>query len=552
MADPLIGSVGPKQAISAENAVCASQHPIVTDTMLQVMRDGGNAVDAAIAGCLVQAVVQQEMTNHTGTVTFLYWEAATGKTHQLDSTGPLVPDLPPFRPIPPGTGVYAGAYGAPCACIPGFMPGLKAMHERFGTRPWADLCQPAIHWATEGHPVNSFELLVLAQTYEFFLYSESGRKHWAPNGFLPEVGQRWPKPELAAALRRLAGEGPDYFITGGWAEHFVERANEMGWEITLDHMSAIPPRWGEPLRFTHRGYEIVQMAPPQRQGVFSALVMGILEHLDVASLGHYTRSPETLYYLAHALRRAEFETGLLNDPEIFDVPTDVWLSADFQRQQAELLRRSKPTVDLTKHVEFVSPPNSLAAAGLHKESKPPTGSCELSLVDPDGNWVQMMNTLQSGGIPGEVVDGVPMAGSHNQMHMRSYIAGWFTGGGRMRCVLGHTFVMRDGKPWLSLGTPGNVYCTIPQVLANLLDFEMDPYAAIDAPRMQPLEDDYTLAIESRLPSDTVAGMAKLGVRINPLPEYDYHMGSFQMSWRDDNGTLHSTADPRRAGKAAGF
>ncbi len=85
------------------------------------------------------------------------------------------------------------------------------------------------------------------------------------------------------------------------------------------------------------------MAPPQRQGVFSALVMGILEHLDIASLGHYSESAETLYYLAHALRRAEFETGLLNDPEIFDVPTDVWLSADFQRQQAEILRRSKPT-----------------------------------------------------------------------------------------------------------------------------------------------------------------------------------------------------------------
>jgi gamma-glutamyltranspeptidase/glutathione hydrolase len=544
--------MGPKQAISAEKAVCASQHPIVTDTMLQVMRDGGNAVDAAIAGCLVQAVVQQEMTNHTGTVTFLYYEAATGKTYQLDSGGLLVSDLAPFRPIPPGTGVYASGYGAPCACIPGFMPGLKAMHERFGTKPWADLCQSAIYWAAEGHPVNSFELMVLATSYDFFLYSESGRKHFLPNGFVPEVGQRVPKPELAAVLRHLAEEGPDYFITGGWAEHFVERANQMGWEITLDHMDAIPPRWGDPLRYAHRGYEIVQMAPPQRTGVYSALVLGILEHLDVASLGHYTESPESLYYLAHALRRAEFETGMLHDPEIFDVPTDLWLSSDFQRQQAELLRRSKPTVDLTRHVELVAPPHSLAAAGLQKDQKPPTSSCELSLVDADGNWVQMMNTLQSGGIPGEVVDGVPMVGSHSQMHMRAYIAGWFTGGGRMRTVLGHTFVLRDGKPWISLGTPGNVYCTMPQVLANLLDFGMDPYEAIDAPRMLPLDDDYTLTVESRLPSETVAGMAQLGIRVTPHPAYDWHMGSFQMSWRDDDGTLHSTVDPRRAGKAAGF
>jgi gamma-glutamyltranspeptidase/glutathione hydrolase len=123
----------------------------------------------------------------------------------------------------------------------------------------------------------------------------------------------------------------------------------------------------------------------------------------------------------------------------------------------------------------------------------------------------------------------------------------------MRSVLGHTFVMREGRPWISLGTPGNVHCTIPQVLANLLDFGLEPYDAIDMPRMLPLEDDYTLQIESRLPSATVAGMAKLGVRIKPLPDYDYHMGSFQMCWRDaETGSLHSTADPRRAGKAAGF
>src|SRR2546423_11356394 len=96
------GRVGPKQPISAPSAVCASQHPIVTETMLEVMRDGGNAVDAAIAGCLVQATVQQEMTNHTGTVTFLYYEAASGKTYQLNSMGTIVPDLAPFRPIPPG------------------------------------------------------------------------------------------------------------------------------------------------------------------------------------------------------------------------------------------------------------------------------------------------------------------------------------------------------------------------------------------------------------------------------------------------------------------
>src|SRR5438093_5236261 len=98
------GRVGPKKPTTEKKAVCASQHPIVTETMLSVMQRGGNAVDAAIAGCLVQATVQQEMTNHTGTVTFLMWEASSGRIHELNSMGTIVPDMKPFRRSPPAPG----------------------------------------------------------------------------------------------------------------------------------------------------------------------------------------------------------------------------------------------------------------------------------------------------------------------------------------------------------------------------------------------------------------------------------------------------------------
>jgi gamma-glutamyltranspeptidase/glutathione hydrolase len=105
----------------------------------------------------------------------------------------------------------------------------------------------------------------------------------------------------------------------------------------------------------------------------------------------------------------------------------------------------------------------------------------------------------------------------------------------------------------SLGTPGNVHCTVPQVLSNVLDFGMEPYEAAVQPRMLPLRDDYVLEIESRIPEAVAAGLMKLGVRIKPLPTYDYHMGSFQMSWRDPRtGLLGSNVDPRRAGLAGGL
>ena len=164
--------------------------------------------------------------------------------------------------------------------------------------------------------------------------------------------------------------------------------------------------------------------------------------------------------------------------------------------------------------------------------------------------MQMMNTLQSGGIPGEVVDGVPMVGSHCKADMSSWLGGWFVEGGRMRGPMGNTFVLKDGKPWLSLGTPGTLWATVVQVLANILDYGMDPVQAIDAPRLLELGDDYQVQVESRLSTRVVGELAAMGILVDPLEAYNWHLGSFQMSWRGSDGALHGATDPRRAGKAA--
>ena len=553
-----LAQVGPKPIAQGTQAVCSSSHPVVTDTMLQTMRAGGNAVDAAIAGCLIQAVVEPHMTNHAGSIQFLYWEAATGKAYQLNGTGTLVPDIAPFRPVPPIGIRFASEGHAPCACIPGFMPALGEMHRRFGSQSWVDLCAPSVEQAERGHPVSSFEYGVLQEELRFLTYFPSGRELFTPNGFVPEVGATFHNPALAQSLRNCAKEGPQYFSEGTWAQHFVAEANRLGWPIEMKHMVAIPPRWQEPLRYRHAGHEIVQFSPPERTGVFTAFVMGVLSNFDLRALGHYTESADALYLMAHALRRAHWELGLLYDPEIFHVPVETWLSEAYHKQVAEIIWGSRPKVDLSRHVALTAGYPALVAAGLPTGGSnglhPPVGSCELSIVDAQGNWVQMMNTLQSGGIPGSVVDGVPMVGSHARALLTDDIAGWLTGGGRIKSIVGSTFVLaKSGQPWLALGTPGNVYGTIPQVLSSILDYGLDPYAASVLPRMDPLRDDYVLEIESRLPETVVAGMVKLGIQIRPLPMYDYNMGSFQICWRDPvSGRLNSSADPRRAGKASGY
>ena len=556
---PPLNRQGDKEVIRGKQAVASSQSPIVTQTMLDVLAAGGNAVDATVAGNIVQATVQPEMTNHTGTVSWLYWDAGTKKTHQLNSMGTLHPDLPPMRTYPMGVGGVAA--GSPMACIPGFMPGLQVMHERFGTKPWKSLVEPAIPWAEVGFRVDEFQRAVMEFELEGNVWFPEMRDLFAPNGFSPSVGEKLRNPALAKTLRSLADEGPDHFTKGGWAREFVKLANDLGWKIEIDDLSNTPPRWTEPLSYEHKDYEIMQTAPPERQGLYCCLVLGILRHLDVSSLGHYTESAESLYFMAQALRRAHFELGHLHDPEYFGVPSDVWMSEEYHASIAKIFKTSLPKkgVDLTKHVELTTNKGQLQAFGWavgspEKKSDQPSGSCELTCVDKHGNWVQMMNTLQSGGIPGMVVGGVPMIGSHAQFRMDASIAGWLgVPGSRMRSVMSNTIIFKDGRPVLSLGSPGNVHCTVPQMLSNNLDYNFDPYDADVLPRMLPMRDDYTIEIESRIPTGTLRDLARLGAKLKPLPPFDFHMGSYQQAWRDSaTGLLNAATDPRRGGQAGGL
>ncbi len=550
---------GPKAAVTGLKAAVSTDNAIVTETMLRVLREGGNAVDAGVAGCLVQAAVEPFMTNYTGTVTFLYYEAKTGRYHQLDSSGFMPSGLAPFKPVPPQPTGYAAM--PPSACIPGFMPGLKAIHERFATRPWAELCADAIRWAEDGHPVSSFEYYVNTWGADFTTFFPEGRAFYRPDGHFTPVGHRFRPPGMAETLRHVAEHGPDHMITGDWAKAFVAKANDMGWKITLEHMTETAPRWLEPLRFQHRDHEIVSLNVPQQQGAYIALVLGVLRELDLRSVA--PQSADHYYYLAHALRLAQIHSGFITDTTVADAAVDVIASPEHHKHLARLIKGLKPKVDLTEHARMVGGPGMVGGLSLYgglgkptrgrSDTKQPTGSCELSIVDAEGNWVQMMNTLQSGGIPGMVVEGVPMVGTHATFGgLTSAIDGRLFKGARLRQCIGNTFVLKDGKPVYSLGSPGNVHCTVPQVLAYLLEFGYAPSEAVAAPRILPMGEDSSLVLEDRLSDETIDGLAALGLNVKVSEAWDFHMGSFAMCYRDEKGLIGAIADPRRCAVADGL
>ncbi len=547
---------GPKQDSREKKAICSTDHPIVTETIIKTLNAGGNAADAAIAGCMTQAAVQLTATNHTGTVAILYYDAKTKQVHELSGGGVAPAHLPIFRTVPSGFGGWAmPGSPAPHACIPGFMPVMGALHERFGSKPWSSLVDDAIYWAEEGHPVSSLEYGLMHWDKPFIHYLPESRELFSPNGHLVNVGERFANPALAETLKGLSDEGPDYFTEGNWGQDFVAYANNLGWEITLSDMTAFPPRWNEPLRYPHKGYEIAQLSPPNYQAVFSGFVLGVLNVLGYQDME--PGSSESIYTMAHTLRWGLHEIGYVNDPEFFGVPADQWLAPTYHRHVASIIANSWPKVDLTDHVVRTGGLAALAAAGQQagdrNDTRVPQGSCEFNVVDSEGNWVQLMNTAQGGGIPGGVVGGVPMMGSHAQMGSFSGLSSWQIQGIRPRVAIGSTMVLKDGAPIMSLGSPGNCYCTVPQVLSNIIDLGMDPPKAVNAPRMHPLAENYGLSIESRIAPSVVKELTSLGVRVGSMVNYDWDMGSYTVAWRDqESGKLNACVDPRRTGVADGI
>lgn len=551
---------GPKTPVAGLKAAVTTDSAIVTETMLKVLQNGGNAADAGIAGALVQAAVEPFMTNHAGLVTFLYYEAKTGQVHQLDSLGGFPSGLSPFKPIPAGTGPYAVT--PPSAIIPGFMPGLKEIHRRFGTRQWRELCADAVSWAQRGHPVSTFEYGVNIYTEKFISYFPEGREFFQPKGMFPNVGEVFVPKGLAATLQGVAEQGPDYMITGPWAEQFIAKANEIGWKIRPEHMTETPPRWVEPIRYRHHEYEIVSLGPPQAQGLYIGVALGVLKHLGIRDMK--PGSAEHFWAMGHALRQAGRHWEYAQDDTVYGVPRDEVLDDAYHAHLAKMIRKSRPKVDLTEHIQLAGEMGGDAMSVFssvggkprlgNTEATQPSGSCEIAVVDAQGNWVQMMDTLQGSGIPGMVVGGVPMVGSHATFGgLMTPMDATLVKGAKGRSIIGNTFVLKGGRPIFSAGSPGNVYCTVPQVLTYALDFELDAYSAVDAPRMLPMNEARGIIIEDRLSLGVVKALHKLGVRVAMCAGYDYHMGSFSVIARDEQtGRYTAVADPRRCAVAGGF
>ena len=529
---------GAKAVATGSRAMASSSHPLVTRTILDVLRGGGNAVDALLTAIPLQHVVEPQMSTLAGGMGGLIYWAETGELIYLDAELDHTKDAAASHSMakPSDISTTSGERIG----VPGTVPGMAAAAARYGSRDWATYFEPAIETAEDGFAMYSFLYAEMSAAYERIGVHPASRKKWMPDGFVPPVGDIVRQPELAQSLGRLAADGPDYFTRGAWAQRFVAEVNRTGGRITLSELERYEPRWVEPLAFSYRGYSLRGAPPASTAGILNGMIFNILENFDLKASGHYTESAESLYLIRRAYEQAQnFAAAFTADPRTASVPTQLLLDEDFGRHLAKIIEAGLPagteTTASTPGAPAVREGDFFSAI----EELMHTDTNHLVIVDEQGNWVSMTHTVYGDTFgTGLTVDGVGVNSGNT-------FPGTGSGNGR-RVITPFPALMAvdaDGAPWLALGSPGLSSRAVALTLINMLGYDMEAYAAVDAPRFQGYGRYDSLHIESRVDDRILAGIEAMGVSVEKTAPYNWHMGSIQLieKQRDE---LTGVADPQ--------
>lgn len=544
------------------NGVVASDHPLASAAGRDVLARGGNAFDAAIATSLVLAVVRPQSTG-IGGGGFMVLHTAKGELKALDyrEIAPAAASRDMFldaqgQPLP-----EASTKGYRAIAVPGLLAGLERIRSLYGSRPLAELMQPAIElaekgFAADGHFVSATQAIAdrapLAELANIFLDQGQGR----PPGAL----QR--NPALAQTLRTLSGEGISAFYKGSIAKQIVSAMQAHQGLISAQDLANYAPKERVPLRGSYRGYEIVTMPPPSSGGAALLTVLNLLEPYALGwnSSGH--NSSQYTHLVTESLKHAFADrANYLGDPDFVKIPLEQLVSKAYAQslqpklQQAGLQTLSREQYGLKGLSWSSTRQQSLSAAAEDH------GTTHYAIMDRFGNVVSATETINTyfGSqvvIPGtgivmnnEMDDFSKSPGVPNAFGLIGSEANAIAPGKKPLSSMTPTIVLKSGKPFVALGASGGpriITGTI-QGLLNILDFGMDPEAAVSAPRFHHQWVPETLYIEREMPQDVRAALLAKGHQLEAGGAENVVQA---VMFKD--GRFSGAADPRKQGQAAGY
>ena len=471
------------QPVGAENGMVVSAHRLASDTGVEVLKAGGNAVDAAVAVAYALAVTFPEAGN-IGGGGFMTIRLADGREAFIDfrETAPLAATATMFQDkagnVIPGLSTRSfKAVG-----VPGTVAGLELARERYGTRPRAELIEPAVRLARDGFVLDHADAEFLSRGAEDFARDPAARAIFLNNGQPWRAGERLVQADLGRMLAAIAAGGPDAFYRGEAARLIVAASKAQGGIMAMKDFETYRAKERPPLTCSYRGYRIISAPPPSSGGTVICQTLGILEGYDLGKLGFH--SADAVHVTVEALRRAYRDRNLeLGDPDFITVDLERLLSPAY-------IARLRAGIDPAR----ATPSTTLGGPAVLKEGKSTT---HFSVVDKAGNGVSLTYTLNdwfgarivAAGtgilLNNEMDDFSAKPGSPNMYKLVEGPNNAVAPGKRPLSSMSPTIVTRDGKLELVLGTPGGsrIPTGVLQVMMNVIDHGMTLTEAVDAPRI---------------------------------------------------------------------
>jgi gamma-glutamyltranspeptidase/glutathione hydrolase len=530
--------------VTAPHAMVVTAHPLATEAGVAILKQGGNAIDAAVAVAFALEVVLPDAGN-IGGGGFIVHRTAGGEVHALD-----------YREAAP-TGASRNMYvdstgnvtdksliGHLAAGVPGSVAGLYEAWKKYGSLPWATLIAPAIRLA-EGHVIDTARSRSIGWEHELLARFPASRAQFLVSDSAPKPGTLWRQPDLTRTLRLISDSGPDVFYRGQIADLIVAEMQRGGGLITKEDLRSYRAKWRDPVKLTYRGYTIYSMPPPSSGGVTMGELLNILEGYD--SLPAFG-TPAYVHVVTEAMRRAFIDRNrYLGDPDFVDMPLDRLLSKSYA---ASLRAEIDP-----KHATPTPPQSTSGGEPMH--------TTHYSIVDANGDAAAVTTTLNGGFGSGVTVTGAGFLlnnemddftsapGKPNMFGLIQGEANAIMPGKRMLSAMTPSIVLDpSGQLYMVLGTPGGptIITTVTQVILNVLDQHMSLADAVAAPRFhhQALPD-IIRSERGGLSDATIRALEAMGHKV------DRRGGSGTVAAiQKTAGGWVGVIDPRSAGGALGY
>jgi len=532
-----------RSEVIAKNGMVATSHPLATQIGLDILKQGGNAIDAAIAANAALGLMEPTGCGIGGDLFAIIWSTKDNKLYGLNASGrsPKKLNLKYFKDrditkIP--------AYGPLPVSVPGCVDGWFEMHDKFGQLDITQIFKPAISYAREGFPVTELIGHYLTLSARRLKDYPNFKETYMPNGEALNKGDIFKNPDLANTYEKIATGGRDAFYEGEIATVIANFLQAQGGVLTKKDLEQHTSEWVEPVSTNYRGYDVWEL-PPNGQGIAALQILNIMEAYDVKSMGF--GSAEYLHYLTEAKKLAfEDRAKYYADPDFNKLPVEQLISKKYADERRKLIdpKRAAKRYD----------------AGQIEHGN----TIYLTTADKYGNMVSLIQSNYRGMGSGMVPPNLGFM-LQDRGELFSLKEGHFNvvePAKRPFHTIIPAFVTKDGQPLISFGVMGGAMQPQghAQVVMNLIDFGMNLQEAGDAPRMrhtgssQPTDatmtDGGTLSIESGFDYETIRGLIKKGHKISyTIGGY----GGYQAIKRDEkSGLYYGASESRKDGQAAGY